>query len=158
TLAGPALRMNRDVTMAVAGADLGAAVDGSRVPMHQAVRCASGSELRFGERRHGARAYIAFLGGVDVPPVLGSRATHIRSGLGGLHGRPLRTGDTLTLGALTTRPGAASSAAVRSIGREGGVRLRVLPGPQEGRFPDDSVRMLLRTRFVVSPASDRMGY
>ena len=35
-------------------------------------------------RRRGARAYLAVAGGIAVPPVLGSRATHLPSGMGGL--------------------------------------------------------------------------
>jgi len=37
--------------------------------------------------RRGARAYLTFEGGIDLPPVLGSRSTHISGGLGGLEGR-----------------------------------------------------------------------
>ncbi len=52
----------------------------------------------FGERRRGARAYLAVDGGIAIPPVLGSRATHARSGIGGLKGRALAAGDRLELG------------------------------------------------------------
>jgi allophanate hydrolase subunit 2 len=41
---------------------------------------------------------------------------------------------------------------------ESGVRLRVLPGPQEEHFAPDALKMLQRTRFTVTPHSDRMGY
>jgi allophanate hydrolase subunit 2 len=54
--------------------------------------------LRFGARRSGTRAYIAIDGGVDVPPVLGSRSTHVVSALGGIDGRALRAGDRVPLG------------------------------------------------------------
>ena len=112
--------------------------------------------MRFGERRSGARAYVAFGGGVAVPPVLGSRATHVRSGVGGLHGRPLRRGDRIALGPssqITPRV----SASMPDL-PAGGARLRVLPGPQAEHFAPSALDVLQQTRYTVSPDSDRMGY
>src|SRR5687767_15513979 len=40
------------------------------------------SVLKFGRRRAGLRAYLAVSGGLDVPPVLGSRATYLRGDFG----------------------------------------------------------------------------
>ncbi|MBV9009577.1 MAG: biotin-dependent carboxyltransferase family protein [Verrucomicrobia bacterium] len=49
---------------------------------------------------HG-RAWLAVSGGIDVPLVLGSRATDLRARFGGFNGRALRDGDELPLGART---------------------------------------------------------
>jgi antagonist of KipI len=38
------------------------------------------------------------------------------------------------------------------------VRLRILPGPQLEWLPPDTFDLLVRTQYVVSPRSDRMGY
>ena len=46
-----------------------------------------------GALRDGARAWLAFAGGIDVPLVLGSRSTDLRGGFGGFEGRALRAGD-----------------------------------------------------------------
>jgi urea carboxylase len=155
TLAGPALRTEGPARIAVAGAELEATLDGVAVPSGTAVTCAAGSVLRFGERRSGARAYVAFDGGIAVPPVLGSRATHTRSQLGGLDGRALRAGDRLPLGV-------ASAAALRQHVPERepdrAVRLRVLRGPQDDFFPAAAFDTLTRRRFRVGAQSDRMGY
>jgi antagonist of KipI len=40
----------------------------------------------------------------------------------------------------------------------GGARLRVLPGPQADCFEQAALDVLQRTRFTISPRSDRMGY
>lgn len=40
----------------------------------------------------GARTYVTIAGGLDVPAVLGSCSTHVRSHTGGLDGRPPREG------------------------------------------------------------------
>jgi KipI family sensor histidine kinase inhibitor len=157
TILGPELRLERDTTLALAGADLGATLDGTPLPMHAPHRGRAGSVIRFGERRSGARAYLAFDGGIATTPVLGSRATHAASGLGGLHGARLRAGDRFPLGpphgaARAFVPGGST----RVVG--GGARLRVLPGPQDDAFDAAAFDELWRSRFVVTPQSDRMGY
>jgi len=159
TLTGPKLRFDQRTTFAIAGADFGATLDGVRVPHCAAVAAPAGGVLRFNTRVSGARAYVAVDGGVDVPRVLGSRSTHLLSRMGGTHGRTLLQGDRLGLGGESTpnrrrKPIPEATA----YGREGGARLRVLPGPQTEHFPADALEMLQRTRFVVSSKSNRMGY
>lgn len=161
TLVGPELRMEQETTIAIAGADLGAALDGSVVPLHAPVRCRGGSVLRFGERRAGARAYIAFDGGIAVPPVLGSRSTHVLSAMGGINGRALRAGDSIPLGDAvgpsrhTTHVGTDLQIGPTNAG---GARLRIRPGPQAEFFGPETFDLLQQNRFVVSTQSDRMGY
>jgi len=87
TMAGPKLRFEQRTTFAVAGADLGATLDGVRVPHCAAVSCPAGGVLRFANRVFGARAYLAVDGGIEVPRVLASRSTHVLSRMGGWHGR-----------------------------------------------------------------------
>jgi antagonist of KipI len=156
TLSGPELRFEHDAKVAVAGADLQAAVDGARLPLGAAAECRAGGVLRFGERRSGARAYVAFDGGVDVTPVLGCRATHARAGLGGYRGRALAAGDRLALGPLGRRQ--PRLVRLPGVSITGGATLRVLPGPQQDFFPDSALDLLEGSRFVVTPNSDRMGY
>ena len=156
TLLGPEVRIDVDAVIAIAGADLSARIDRTEVSINAPIACKAGSVLRFGERRRGSRAYVAFNGGIDVPPTLGSRATSALCGLGGVNGRPVSAGDCLPLGAPTVPPRA------RRIDLppvpEGGARLRVLPGPQDGFFPPDALDQMRRARFTVTPQSDRMGY
>jgi KipI family sensor histidine kinase inhibitor len=157
TLVGPEIRIETSALVAVAGADLSGRLDGQELPLHRPVRCRPGSILRFGERRTGTRAYIAFSGGIIVPPELGSRATHALTGLGGLAGRAIAAGDRLPLG----NDGAASTWRVVHVPSprvSGGARLRVIPGPQLDHFPSQALDILQRTHFIVTPQSDRMGY
>ena len=52
-----------------------------------------------GAARSGLRGYLAVFGGVDTPPVLGSRSTDLKCRMGGLDGRALKAGDVLPIGA-----------------------------------------------------------
>jgi KipI family sensor histidine kinase inhibitor len=157
TLAGPEIRLESAALLAITGADLGARLDSDAVPLHRPIKCRPGAVLRFSERRGGARAYIAFSGGITVPTVLGSRATHIYCGLGGVDGRIVAAGDCLPLGnEKTPSPWRVISVPQPSVA--GGAKLRVLPGPQLDDFPAEALDILQRTRFKVTSQSDRMGY
>ncbi|MBI3050493.1 MAG: 5-oxoprolinase subunit PxpB [Acidobacteria bacterium] len=170
TLIGPELRFDQDTWIVVTGGDLQPALDGRDAPMYAPLHCRAGSVLRFGSRRSGARAYIAVDGGIAVPPVLGSRATHVLSGLGGIDGRALRAGDRLPMGRPGLKAGPyprpdfarAIAGADRQLGPQagpaGGVRLRILPGPQADSFDPTAFDLLQQCRYTISPQSDRMGY
>ena len=150
TMIGPHVEFSEAAVFAVCGAEFRLELDDSRVPMNQPVAAGQGSCLKFGERVRGARAYLAVAGGVNVPPVLGSRSTHLVTRMGGLEGRPLRAGDLLPVGAMST--GATRSAASLSgiPAQEGGAKLRVIAAA----FMDQ----IAGRRFTVSSRSDRMGY
>jgi antagonist of KipI len=101
TLQGPVLRFERAVRLAICGARVLARFeceDGNRfvVESGRPVTLPAGV-LRVGNLRDGARAWVAFAGGIDVPLELGSRSTDLRGGFGGFEGRALRSGDELKL-------------------------------------------------------------
>jgi len=155
TLSGPELKFESPVDIAVTGANLSPSINGEEIPQNRGIQIHAGSILRFGARRGGARTYVAFDGGVASPVVLGSRSTHVGSGLGGFSGRSLRAGDRFVIGVPTGRT--ATRRAERAL-PAGGARLRVIPGPQLPAFGPDAFDALARTRFEVSPQSNRTGY
>lgn len=165
TVIGPELRFEQATVVAVTGADLSASIDEATLPLNTPRSCAAGAVLRFGERRAGARGYIACDGGITVPTVLGSRSTHALSGLGGVDGRALAAGDRVPLGDSRT-DGVLVAADLpeelrrrpRGSAERSGARLRVMRGPQDGCFDDAAFETLQRARFTISPQSDRMGY
>ena len=162
TAAGPRLRVLADVRVALAGADLGAAVDGIALPPGRAADVRGGAEIRVpGPPAGGLRAYLAFAGGLDVPLVLGSRSTCASGGFGGVEGRALRAGDRIGLrrrdgGALL---GDAADAWPRSVttpraADDGGATvLRVLANPLAAA----ALEALAGTGWRIADASDRMG-
>ena len=159
TLTGPTIECGTDVLFAVTGAEFDVWIDERHAPLNTACRAPCGSHLRFGARKRGARAYMAVAGGVDVSPVLGSRATHVTSRMGGVKGRPVRAGDELTVGRAGQDQGLMGR--VRSAILplpEGGTTVRVMRGPQDDRFPQNTVTMLGAARYRIAPDSDRMGY
>jgi antagonist of KipI len=116
------------------------------------VQAGPGAILKFGERVRGARAYFAVEGGIDVPEVLGSRSTHVLTGMGGHQGRALRAGDVLETGIEKNGSGAILAAAKNCTPPLFRETLRVIAADNPLTEP------LVRQRFQVSPRSDRMGY
>ena len=92
TLMGPHVRFETRAAFAVTGAEFRLTLDDAPVEMNRSVEASPGAVLKFGERLRGARAYIALAGGIDVPEILGSRSTHVLTGMGGLEGRALQEG------------------------------------------------------------------
>jgi biotin-dependent carboxylase-like uncharacterized protein len=154
TLIGPELLADGEMTCAACGADISITVDERPAPLNEPFRVRSGARLRWGSRVSGARMTLAVRGGFDLPPVLGSRATHLASRMGPFGGRSLRAGDVLPVGSQTGRVLAGHPLEIPS----GGARLRVLPGAHRERFTDDAWGLLVRARYTVSPQSNRMGY
>lgn len=160
TIAGPTLLFLHPVRFAVSGADLGATLDRPdlgawRVPHDTAVLARPGNVLRFAGRRSGCRAYLSLAGGVDVPLVLGSRATDLSAGFGGWLGRALRAGDRL--GAREPRAGPSPPAGGPAPFPEALVTARVVPGPQADHFAPETLEALLAETWTLGAASDRVG-
>ena len=126
------------------------------IPSWQSVRLERGDRLRVGAPAGSACGYLAVEGGIDLPPVLGSRSTHCRSAIGGLDGRALVPGDRLPLLQYAAEPRGESR-----LGAPPDMtppeRLRVVLGPQEACFTEEALAALVTGAFRVSKQADRMG-
>ena len=142
TLAGPTLSFIDAAVVALVG-EMTATLDGLplRPPAAHAVR--AGAQLRV-EGGRDARAYLAIGGGLEVERLLGSSATDLRSGFGGLDGRALRAGDRLTHGAATG-PG------FRWLGADRAGPIRIVAGPHPG------IERLTDGTWRIGAEADRAG-
>lgn len=156
TVLGPSLRFGRDNVIALTGADMGPTLNGQPCPMYQAVAVRAGDLLKLGAAKTGCRAYIAFAGGLDVPQVMGSRATALQNKVGGWQGRKLAKGDQI--GFRAPNPGLAlprTAPVPAPAGRE--ATIRVILGPQDDAFTEEGVNTFLNQPYTVSKDFDRMG-
>ncbi len=152
TLIGPELELGRDAIISVVGAAFELTVSGRPAPMNQAFAAGAGTRVSFGRRLRGARAYVAVDGGIAVPEIMGSRATHVTAALGGHEGRALRRGDVLPLGAPRAAEASGKRVKVPHLPDEEAGILRAVPGPEP--VPE----AFWDTTFTVSAQSDRMGF
>ena len=159
TLLGPQIRFTTAAIFAVTGADLTPCLNGQAVERYRAIRANSGDILSFSGLKSGCRSYVAFAGGLDVEPVMGSRATLLRGAIGGYHGRKLKAGDAIEFRYPVSY---LLDLEERHIPPEDfsadTVTLRILLGPQDDRFTEYAIQTLLRETYTVTPQSDRMGY
>jgi len=158
TVVGPELLFLDNAVIALAGADMQPRIDDAAAPSWQAFAVTKGATLSFRGLRAGARTYLAVAGGIDVPVVLRSRSTYLRSRFGGFAGRALQSGDRLARG------GAPHTIEVRQMPAAwlptylGSHRVRVVPGPQDAAFTARGVQTLLCSAYTIGAQSDRMGY
>jgi biotin-dependent carboxylase-like uncharacterized protein len=147
TFGGLVVRAESDLVVALTGARCAGA------PHHAPVSLAAGQQLALGAPVTGARTYLAVRGGIDVPPVLGSRSTDLLSGLGPA---VLTPGTVLPVG-RSTGPMPGVDLAPVPEPSDGEVELRVLPGPRRDWFGDDAWRSLVSQRYAVTADSNRVG-
>ena len=154
TLGNVAFRFDADTLVAICGADAHAAVDGETISLWESCLVPAGSELAIGVAPGpGFRLYLGVSGGIDVPPLFGSRSTYTMGALGGLEGRGLRKGDRVPIGAPTD--GAAPQRFRRSA-RPAYAReweLSAMRGPQAA--PDYLTETDLQTFFDRAWPVDR---
>jgi biotin-dependent carboxylase-like uncharacterized protein len=146
--------------VAFAGGAFARRRDGAGLPPAARVLLRPGETLAVRAGHSGAWTYLALEGGVDAPLEMGSRATHVRSGLGGLEGRMLREGDVLAAAPQIAPPDAARFEASIEAPRLAADRraLRVVLGPQDDYFSAESLAVFFSAAFTVTPAADRMAY
>ncbi|HZV97222.1 MAG TPA: biotin-dependent carboxyltransferase family protein [Candidatus Nitrosocosmicus sp.] len=157
TLMGPGLEFADARWVAVTGAEAPVTLDGAEMPRWASFPVRAGGILKIGAARAGVRVYLAVSGGLATPAALGSRATYLRGGLGGMNGRAIRKGDVLPLG---TRPGQARERRVRAEripGHGGEPDIATILGPQADRFSAAGIAALFEGPYEMLPQSDRMG-
>jgi biotin-dependent carboxylase-like uncharacterized protein len=151
TFGGLALRAHGDLMLALTGAPAPAAVDGTEVAHLTPFVLPDGHTLRLAIPPVGLRTYLSVRGGVDVPAVLGSRATDVLSALGPAQ---LKVGDILPVGPPPSTLPNVEVAPVRSM-TNGPIALRALLGPRADWLADPG--LLAATPWTVSSRSDRVG-
>lgn len=153
TLGGLRLRAQRDLVVAVTGAPCRPFLDRREEGLNAVLRVPRGSVLSMSQPDRGLRSYVAVRGGIDVPPVLGSRATDVLAQLG----PSIPTaGTTLPVGPAPPDLPFADLAPTASIPR-GDTELEVVLGPRDDWFTEEAVELLLREPFTVSTDSNRIG-
>lgn len=163
TLGRAALRFDADLRVALTGAECGAHLDGKPVWSWHAFDVRKGQLLTLPPARGGTRTYLCVAGGIDVPLVMNSRSTDLKSGYGGFEGRVLREGDRLPAGrtGLDVEQGwlgvsaPAWSLPVNRV--DDAWSIRMLPGPEYEDFDAASQAALWQADWTITPQSNRMG-
>ena len=156
-LGGLVLEADGDCVLAVTGAPAAVRVrraDGAMeaTPADAPFRLGAGERVELSAPPVGLRSYVAVRGGVDVPPVLGSRSTDVLSGIGPA---ALVPGTRLPVGTLTD--GAVGLPDPARPVQGGMVTVRVAPGPRADLFSATDLELLHTQAWQVTEQSNRVG-
>ncbi|MES2370550.1 MAG: urea carboxylase [Pseudomonadota bacterium] len=160
TVAGPTLRFNCDARIALAGADMGAELDGVPLANWAAHAVKAGSILKLGAIKDtGCRAYLAVRGGFDVPDYLGSKSTFTLGQFGGHAGRTLRVGDVLHIEAADALAmgEALPASLIPAYGHAWEIGVLYGPHGAPDFFTDADIEMFFATGWEVHYNSSRTG-
>lgn len=140
--------------VAVTGGTFAVSADGAALAPWRTHTLRRGQRLSLGAAPDAVWGYLAVAHGFDLAPQLGSCATHLRSGLGGVAGCRVTEGDTLPLHAAQAPAGPERRIAAP---RRAAGPIRVVPGPQDDYFSPETIAAFLATTWRMSHRGDRMG-
>lgn len=155
TQGGLHVRFTHDTTIALAGAEMWAQINGQNLENFTSVPVKPGDILTLSFARHGMRSYLAVAGGLLGDEFMGSVSTYLPAKLGGIEGRSLRVGDSLKsaapLGERKTLPRGYKPYLSSHV------ILRARPAPEFEQLTLESRRHLFVSAYIATPQTDRMG-
>jgi biotin-dependent carboxylase-like uncharacterized protein len=159
TFGGLTLVATKPTEIAITGANLGAHINDRSVQPWQTYNVVVGDTIKFSQPIKGLRAYLAVKGGLHVQPHLGSTATVVREGIGGINknGVKLKDGDKLEYSSFKNRgTRAVSSHFIPDYSLN--IELGLIPSYQFDGFSKQQIDMFFSSTYQVSDQMDRMGY
>jgi len=156
---GPTLKFNSDRIIAITGADMSPKIDGKRVPLWQSLQVKRDQILEMTFATIGARSYIAFAGGINTKPWLGSKSTFHKAGVGGIDGKAIQDGQIIPLNkskSISGRKIKKNSIPKMSTNKKWSIE--VVKGPNDDWIDEKGHKMFLNSDWKLQSKSDRTGY
>ena len=154
---GPTLEFDFDVTIAITGAEIQAKLNGQDIALWRTINIKKGDILTLSTMKSGARSYIAFAAEIDVPVVMGSKSTLLKSKLGGFEGRQLKMGDVINFKnpKILSKRNILDKKYIPEYKHE--QKIRIVAGPQDDYFTDDALKTMAKNKYQITKDTDRMG-
>ena len=156
---GPTLKFNSDRIIAITGANMSPKINGTPVPLWESLEVKKDQVLEMSFATVGARSYIAFSGGINTTPWLGSRSTFHKAGVGGIGGKAIQEGQIIPLNkskSVAGRKIKKNSIPVMSTNKKWSVE--VVKGPNDDWVDEKGHKMFLNSDWKLQSKSDRTGY
>lgn len=158
TLTDVIFQMNEPCSIGVVGGAEYVRINGKDHPQHQTSRMDIGDKLHIGPSRPGCRTYLAISEKISANSLLGGQSTYLAAGLGGFHGRALKTEDVITF-----TPNSPHINIERTTPED--LRphysddhiLRITPGPEASDLHDGLLNDLSLRHYTVGARANRMG-
>ncbi len=158
TLGGLKLECDDSCTISVCGADAKFTINGQVAGIWRTHHLHKGDVLGFKFATSGVRTYLCVNGGFDIPPELGSCATTIKEGIGGLNGKSLQKGDIVNFSNNTLQKEYHIHKATFIPRYTQNLTLRVILGYQDSYFERKEVEKFFSQTYTILPENNRMGY
>ena len=163
TLGSVQLRFADARRVAWCGGDFMVQIAETAIPPGRPAFVRPGQLLKIGASAFGCRSWLAVGGGIEVPVVLDSRSTDLRSGFGGYKGRRLQDGDELSLGQASGFAPEIGRVAPWGAPQEWSLTamripiLRIVRGAEWQEFEQRARKAFRESAFTVGEQADRMG-
>ena len=156
---GPTLKFIDDRTIAITGADMSPKIDGKSVPLWESIEVKANQILELEFATIGARSYIAFAGGINSEPWLGSRSTFHKAGVGGIDGKAIENNQIIPLGKnKRIYPRKIKRNSIPKISREKNWSIEVVLGPNDDWIDNKGHEIFFKSKWKLQAKSDRTGY
>jgi len=156
---GPTLKFDSNRIIAITGADMSPKIDGTPVPLWESIEIKKDQTLEMSFATIGARSYIAFSGGINTNPWLGSRSTFHKAGVGGIEGKAIQDGQKIPLNKsklVGKNKINKTSIPIMSTNKKWSVE--VVKGPNDDWVDEKGHKMFLSSNWKLQSKSDRTGY
>ena len=154
TLLGIKFKANQAITIAITGANMHPKLNGEPISMYKAIEIPKDGIVSFKGASHGVYGYIAVLGGLKIPRVLGSKSTYVPAKLGGFKGRVLQKGDLLPVLHNTLKP---IKSKVKAPDFLPNAQLLCVKGPEWNLFSTTSKAAFFDAVFTIGKDANRIG-
>ena len=156
---GPTLKFKNDRIIAITGANMSPKLDGKTIPLWENIKVKANQILEMQFATIGARSYIAFSGGINSKPWLGSRSTFHKAGVGGINGKAIQDGQILPLKEnkiISQRKIKKNAIPVMSTDKKWSIE--VVRGPNDDWIDEKGHKIFLNSKWKLQAKSDRTGY
>ena len=171
TLHGASFMFNEAAYCAIVGGGCKAFIGDEELPFNRLLWIPAFSIIKTTANPQGCRSYLAVGGGFNVKKVLGSASTYTPSGIGGINGRNLITGDMLAFKCEQNLHAASNlhmlpngvgispwqTADLNAAASEITI-VHAIKGPEFDLFNSASQKNIFTSEFTISSRSNRMGY
>jgi antagonist of KipI len=175
TLVGPSLKLEKGTLFSITGGDISPTISGKKIPMGRPIYLNNDCILKFGSCKVGCRSYLSIAGGFDVPRIMESKSTYLRSQFGGFKGRSLQKDDIISIG-IQNSNSIKIIKKLEEIESKGdfispnwyiknfisqsaeSTVIRVFEDRQFNKISEKSINVFFNSKFKIDSRSDRMGY
>ncbi len=171
TLHGTSILFNENTYCAITGGGCQVYIDEIELPFNRLLYIPAFTILHTKSSSTGCRSYLAMAGGLEIEKQMGSASTYTASGIGGMKGRNLKTGDILSIkktnrlfdfNTLKTISGELRMShwhVPDLVGmNERDNIIHVVAGPEYDLFDEVTRNKFFQSTYTIGLQSNRMGY